>query len=41
MEADENIATPLTGDSFPNFIVRHDIRKKWYDESEVIGYQHH
>ena len=27
----------LTGDSFPKIIVRHDIRKRWYDESGVLN----
>lgn len=26
----------LTGDSFPKMIVRHDIRKRWYDEEGVL-----
>lgn len=27
----------LTGDSFPKIIVRHDIKKRWYDESGVLN----
>ena len=27
----------LTGDSFPKIIVRHDIRKRWYDDSGVLN----
>jgi len=27
----------LTGDSFPKVIVRHDIRKRWYDESGILN----
>ena len=27
----------LTGDSFPKIIVRHDIRKRWYDENGVLN----
>lgn len=26
----------LTGDSFPKMIVRHDVRKRWYDENGVL-----
>ena len=42
METEEKIATEnkplsLTGDSFPKIIVRHDIRKRWYDESGVLN----
>lgn len=42
METEEKIATenkPLsfTGDSFPKIVVRHDIRKRWYDESGVLN----
>lgn len=27
----------LTGDSFPKIIVRHDIRKRWYDEKGILN----
>lgn len=27
----------LTGDSFPKIIVRHDIRKRWYDEQGILN----
>ena len=27
----------LTGDAFPKIIVRHDIRKRWYDDSGVLN----
>ena len=27
----------LTGDSFPKIIVRHDIRKRWYDECGILN----
>jgi len=27
----------LTGDSFPKIIVRHDIRKRWYDETGILN----
>lgn len=27
----------LTGDSFPKIIVRHDIRKPWYDENGILN----
>ena len=38
LETEEKMATEnkpfsLTGDSFPKIIVRHDIRKRWYDDS--------
>ena len=26
----------LTGDSFPKIIVRHDIRKRWYDDAGIL-----
>lgn len=29
--------TRLTGDSFPKIIVRHDIRKRWYDDNGIIN----
>lgn len=42
METDERITTEnkplsLTSDSFPKIIVRHDIRKRWYDENGVLN----
>ena len=42
METEEKIATEnkplsLAGDSFPKIIVRHDIRKRWYDEGGVLN----
>jgi uncharacterized protein len=27
----------LTGDSFPKIIVRHDVRKRWYDDSGILN----
>ena len=33
----ENKPFTLTGDSFPKIIVRHDIRKRWYDDSGVLN----
>ena len=27
----------LIGDSFPKIVVRHDIRKRWYDENGVLN----
>jgi predicted AAA+ superfamily ATPase len=33
----ENKPFSLTGDSFPKIIVRHDIRKRWYDEKGVLN----
>ena len=27
----------LTGDSFPKIIVRHDIRRRWYDENGILN----
>ncbi|MBQ7715026.1 MAG: ATP-binding protein [Clostridia bacterium] len=33
----ENRPFALTGDSFPKIIVRHDIRKRWYDDSGVLN----
>ncbi|MBQ3356260.1 MAG: ATP-binding protein [Oscillospiraceae bacterium] len=33
----ENKPFSLTGDSFPKIIVRHDIRKRWYDDSGVLN----
>ncbi len=35
--AAENRPLALTGDSFPKIIVRHDIRKRWYDENGVLN----
>lgn len=42
METDSKIETEmkpfsLTGDSFPKIIVRHDVRKRWYDENGVLN----
>ena len=42
METNEKINSEvkplsLTGDSFPKIIVRHDIRKRWYDENGVLN----
>ena len=33
----ENRPFGLTGDSFPKIIVRHDIRKRWYDDNGVLN----
>lgn len=33
----ENRPFSLTGDSFPKIIVRHDIRKRWYDEQGILN----
>ncbi len=33
----ENKPLSLTGDFFPKIIVRHDIRKRWYDENGVLN----
>lgn len=33
----ENKPFSLTGDSFPKIIVRHDIRKRWYDEQGILN----
>ena len=33
----ENKPFALTGDSFPKIIVRHDIRKRWYDEQGILN----
>ncbi len=33
----ENRPFSLTGDYFPKIIVRHDIRKRWYDERGVLN----
>lgn len=35
--ATENRPFAFTGDSFPKIIVRHDIRKRWYDDSGVLN----
>lgn len=35
--ATENRPFALTGDSFPKIIVRHDIRKRWYDDNGVLN----
>lgn len=42
LENDEKILTEnrpfaLTGDSFPKIIVRHDIRKRWYDDKGILN----
>lgn len=33
----ENRPFALTGDSFPKIIVRHDVRKRWYDDNGVLN----
>lgn len=33
----ENKPFQLTGDSFPKIIVRHDIRKRWYDDNGILN----
>lgn len=33
----ENRPFSLTGDSFPKIIVRHDIRKRWYDDAGILN----
>lgn len=33
----ENKPFGLTGDSFPKIIVRHDIRKRWYDDQGILN----
>lgn len=33
----ENKPFSLTGDSFPKIIVRHDIRKRWYDDTGILN----
>ena len=35
--AAENKPFSLTGDSFPKILVRHDVRKRWYDEHGVLN----
>lgn len=42
LETEEKIITEnkpfgLTGDFFPKIIVRHDIRKRWYDEQGILN----
>jgi hypothetical protein len=33
----ENKPFLLTGDSFPKIIIRHDIRKRWYDDNGILN----
>lgn len=33
----ENKPFSLTGDAFPKIIVRHDIRKRWYDDKGILN----
>ena len=33
----ENRPFSLTGDSFPKIIVRHDMRKRWYDDNGILN----
>jgi len=33
----ENRPFGLTGDSFPKIIIRHDIRKRWYDDNGILN----
>lgn len=33
----ENKPFNLTGDSFPKIIIRHDIRKRWYDDKGILN----
>lgn len=33
----ENRPLSLTGDSFPKIIVRHDVRKRWYDDNGILN----
>lgn len=35
--AAENKPFALTGDSFPKILVRHDVRKRWYDDNGVLN----
>lgn len=35
--ATENKPFSLTGDAFPKIIVRHDIRKRWYDDHGILN----
>lgn len=42
LETEEKIMTEnkpfgLTGDFFPKIIVRHDIRRRWYDDSGILN----
>lgn len=42
METEEKKETELkpfalTGDSFPKIVIRHDVRKRWYDESGILN----
>ena len=42
LKTDEKVGTEnkpfsLTGDSFPKIIVRHDIRKRWYDDTGILN----
>ena len=33
----ENRPFALTGDFFPKIIVRHDIRRRWYDDNGILN----
>lgn len=33
----ENKPFHLTGDSFPKIIIRHDVRKRWYDDQGILN----
>lgn len=33
----ENKPFSMTGDSFPKIIVRHDVRKRWYDDNGILN----
>ena len=35
--AAENRPFSLAGDSFPKILVRHDIRKRWYDDNGILN----
>ncbi|MER2151515.1 MAG: ATP-binding protein, partial [Candidatus Limivicinus sp.] len=35
--AAENRPLSLTGDAFPKIIVRHDIRRRWYDNNGILN----
>ena len=42
MDTEEKIRTEtrpfsLTGDSFPKIVVRHDIRRRWYDDAGILN----
>lgn len=42
LETDSKVETEmkpfsLTGDSFPKIVVRHDVRKRWYDDNGVLN----